>query len=341
MARSTGGLQTPVGRTLQSAVPNHIGPLGADISQDENFIGVFKASLGRMVNAGRMQGDILMTATPKQHILAIRYIRFWTAVVLKQIAPLAALVVNRMGELGLSQAEVSRRAGFNAAFMSDLLRGKKLRLHDANYNRLARALLTTEHYLQTGERPSDDILAKVAEAAGFHQSAEDGSPLRSDDDLDALAHLDAKGADNDPQRSLGKVPLFRSAGRLDGGSVVTDHPLDIIEWPQNYQVDRLYGLAISDGTMSPRYEPGDIVYALRGDQPHIKDYCIITVNGRSSQRRQEVAFVRQVLSLAQNEVIVRQLAPNIETRYRRSAVLRLDSVLIAGKSLNGLGFNSR
>lgn len=258
----------------------------------------------------------------------------------KQITPLAALVVNRMGQLGISQAEVSRRAGFNAAFMSDLLRGKKVSLQDANYTRLARALLTTEIYLRTGEKPSEEVLAQVAEAAGFHQSIDEDTAL-SDDELAAPERWDGKRTASVPQENRGLLPLFRSAGRLDGGSVVTEHPLDIIEWPQDYQVDSLYALAISDGTMSPRYEPGDIVYARKGDEPRTKDYCVITVKGRSSQRHHAVAFVRQMLSLTRDEVIVRQLSPNLETRFRRSAVLRLDSVLFAGQSLQGLGFNGR
>lgn len=55
MARSTGGLQTPVGRTLQSAVPNHIEPFGTDTKQDENSIRFFKTLLNRMVNNGRIR----------------------------------------------------------------------------------------------------------------------------------------------------------------------------------------------------------------------------------------------------------------------------------------------
>ena len=59
-------------------------------------------------------------------------------------------VIARMKELGLSQADVARRGKFNNAFVSDMIRGRKLTLRAYNYTRLADALVMNEEYLRTG-----------------------------------------------------------------------------------------------------------------------------------------------------------------------------------------------
>ena len=55
-------------------------------------------------------------------------------------SPLRVLVAQRLSELGISQAELARRAGLNAQFINDLLKGKKNRIRPEFAFQLALAL---------------------------------------------------------------------------------------------------------------------------------------------------------------------------------------------------------
>src|SRR5690606_7857551 len=112
----------------------------------------------------------------------------------------------------------------------------------------------------------------------------------------------------------GRFPVYRSGGRFDGGSVVESFPLYHQTLPMPVQANDLYALAISDTSMSPRYEPGELVYAHKGAIARPKDFVSIRIRGRVNYRDTIIAYARQLVHESPDEVIVRQISPSMETR---------------------------
>ena len=257
---------------------------------------------------------------------------------------LAGRVSARMAELGLSQSDVARRGHFNATFVSDLLRGKKLTLHAGNYGRLARALLTTQAYLQAGIQPSGAEVDRIKSEVGWQPEAAPAEPEISPDtadDLDAIAMHFSDQAPMRPQvgkvEELGMFPVYRSGGRFDGGSIVESFPLYHLNLPIKVQAKGLYAVAISDTTMSPRYEPGELAYAHKQALARSKDYVSIFVKGRVNYRDVIIAYIRQLVHETADEVIVRQISPSIETRFARDSVVAIHRVVFAGEPIENIG----
>lgn len=256
---------------------------------------------------------------------------------------LAGRVATRMAELGLSQADIARRGRFNATFVSDLLRGKKLTLRSGNYTRLARALLTTEAYLRTGAHPTQTDIERIMAEVGWQPENEAPNDEFSTELADVIASQVAAEQGQAPSSAqqieeLGQFPVYRSGGRFDGGSIVESFPLHHLTLPHKVQAKGLYAVAISDTSMSPRYEPGDLVYAHEAAQVQPKDYISIQVKGRANYRDVVVAYIRQLVHQSEHEVIVRQISPSVETRFARDSVKQMHRVLFAGEPIDAIGY---
>ena len=258
---------------------------------------------------------------------------------------LAWRVSARMAELGLSQSDIARRGRFNTTFVSDLLRGKKLRLHAGNYGPLARALLTTEAYLKVGTQPSEAEVERLKAQVGWQpEVASSDTEFNANEaaDLDIISQLATPAASSDANadqvEKSGRFPVYRSGGRFDGGSVVEGFPLYHLTLPMNVQAQGLYAVAISDTTMSPRYEPGELIYAHKAAAARPKDYVSILVKGRVNYRDSVIAYIRQLVHESAEEVIVRQISPSVETRFARDSVVGIHRVVFSGEPIENIGF---
>lgn len=258
---------------------------------------------------------------------------------------LAGRVSARMAELGLSQADIVRRGRFNATFVSDLLRGKKLTLHAGNYGRLARALLTTEAYLRAGTEPSVAEVERIKAEVGLEaESILDEAAFGPDKaaDLEAIARHFPSGAaqraEIEKAEESGLFPVYRSGGRFDGGSIVESFPLYHQTLPIKVQAKGLYAVAVSDMSMSPRYEPGELAYAHKEALARPRDYVSILVRGRVNHREVVIAYIRQLVHETPDEVIVRQISPSIETRFARSSIVAIHRIVLAGEPIETIGF---
>ena len=257
---------------------------------------------------------------------------------------LAGRVERRMTELGISQAEVARRGRFNRAFISDLLVGRKTKLRDQNYMRLAQALLTTPQYLRWGTPPTADEIALLG-AQGLLPVPSSGEMPISPEDLEALdrAFREPPGAPSyriDPvaeaRRPSGwgrtpAIPLFRSEGRYDGAAVMRNPAAEMVRGPYVSSTEDWYAIAIADSTMGPRYEAGDYVYAAQNTMVRSKDFVVVRVAGRIGKTPVQLGFVRQLLRRTADEIVVRQLNPNVETVIRQSALLGIDRIVLSGE----------
>lgn len=257
---------------------------------------------------------------------------------------LAGRVERRMIELGISQAEVARRGRFNRAFISDLLVGRKTRLRDQNYLRLAQALLTTPQYLRWGTPPSADEMALLGAQGLLPVPSSDELPI-SPDDLETLdlAFREPLGEAShriDPiaeaRRPPGwgrtpAIPLFRSEGRHDGAAVMRNPAAEMVRGPYVSPADDWYAIAVSDSTMAPRYEAGDYVYAAQNTTVRPKDFVVVRVASRIGKTPVQLGFVRQLLRRTPDEIVVRQLSPNSETLVRQTSILGIDRIVLSGE----------
>src|SRR5690606_2859740 len=162
-----------------------------------------------------------------------------------------------------------------------------------------RALLTTQAYLQAGTQPSEAEIERIKAEVGWQPETAPAEPGPSPDaaaDLDAIARhfSDQAGSRVDVQKAeeLGRFPVYRSGGRFDGGSIVECFPLYHLALPIKVQAKVLYAVAISDATMSPRYEPGELAYAHKHALARPKDYVSILVKGRVNYRDVIIAYIR-------------------------------------------------
>jgi transcriptional regulator with XRE-family HTH domain len=229
---------------------------------------------------------------------------------------LAKRVVSRMEQLGLSQAEVARRGRFNRAFVSDLVRGKKQTLHSANLIKLARALETTPKYLHGTEEATVQLSPyPVAAHAG-----------PDDDILLSMSPARPKQAN----RQSFEIPTHRSTGRLDGAAVITEPSAYELPSLAELSRDEIYAIAVSDDTMSPRYQAGDYVYALPRAKVRPKDFVVVKVRAKNDSSGMTIAYVRQLLLVTPEEVIVRQLSPGLETRFPRSRYVEVEKIVLSG-----------
>ncbi|MCW5721761.1 MAG: helix-turn-helix domain-containing protein [Devosia sp.] len=252
---------------------------------------------------------------------------------------LAMRVEERMKHLGLSQAEVARRGRFSRAFVSDILIGRKSDLRDQNYGKLAQALQTTVAFLRTGTPPSPEELAflDLDDLPGTpsgqdpirSRTAEELSRDRASriEPLEALRHM--------PEWGDGfAIPLYRSEGRYDGAAVIRNPAFEVIRGPQPKSMQGWYGIAIPDSTMSPRYEAGDIIYAVQDALAHPRDFVVVRVLKRVGAAWSQVGYVRQLLRRTADEIVVRQLNPNQEISFKTSAFLFVDRIILSGEVLD-------
>ncbi|MBO9591152.1 LexA family transcriptional regulator [Devosia sp.] len=263
---------------------------------------------------------------------------------------IAQRVEQRMEDLGISQAEVARRGRFNRAFISDIIVGRKVKLRDRNYVRLAHALLTTPQYLRFGIPPTKEEMALLgaggllppSSAEGSEQSAEDMEAIaRAFDDF-SLEQSSRIEPIAEARRTVGwtktpAIPLFRSEGRSDGAAVIRNPAAQMVQGP-HFAVRDWYALAIADATMAPRYEAGDYVYAAQGNDVRAKDYVVVRVASRVGRTPVQLAYVRQLLRRTPDEIVVRQLSPSIETVIPQATVLSIDRIVVAGEVFGGSDF---
>lgn len=252
---------------------------------------------------------------------------------------IAQRVEQRMAELGISQAEVARRGRFNRAFISDIIVGRKVKLRDQNYVRLAQALLTTPQYLRLGIPPSSEDLALLGAEGLLPRTSDKGSDL-SAEDLEAIENFSLEQSSwiepiAEARRPAGwaktpAIPLFRSEGRADGAVVIRSPAAQMVRGPQ-FAAQDWYALALTDSTMSPRYDAGDYVYAAQGNEVRAKDFVVVRIASRVGRAPVQLGYVRQLLRRTSEEIVVRQLSPSIETVFPQRAILSIDRIVLAGE----------
>lgn len=252
---------------------------------------------------------------------------------------LAQRVEKRMKELGISQAEIARRGRFNRAFISDIIVGRKVKLRDQNYVRLAQALSTTPQYLRLGVLPSAEELALLG-ADGLLPRTGDEGPNLSTADLDAIGNFSLEQSSwiepiAEARRPTGwsktpAIPLFRSEGRADGGVVIRNPAAQMVRGPQ-FAAQDWYALALADSTMSPRYDAGDYVYAAQANEVRVKDFVVVRIASKVGRAPVQLGYVRQLLRRTSEETVVRQLSPSIETVIPQRAILSIDRIVLAGE----------
>lgn len=176
----------------------------------------------------------------------------------------------RLEELGISEREAGRRAGFGLSYVGDVIHGRS-------------------------KEPSAERLLKLAEVLGcdLDYLISGGAPARSDGAVRQFAPPATKA----PGRMLA---LYTSLSiSADIWSAVEPEPVDKVPViPPLTHVDSAYAWSIASSHMEPRYFPGEVVYLHPGLTPRVGDFVLAKkIDGTASVARLE-AQTRESVRLA-------------------------------------------
>lgn len=163
----------------------------------------------------------------------------------------------RLGALGLKPATAARAAGLHPDYLRNILEAKSLSPRADKLAQLARILQCDLPYL-LGQTTSP---APLAEAPARHRS------LR--EEPAAFGHAPPQPAPDD------QLPIRGSA---EGGAhdfVVSLQPIDYVRRPEPLaRVRNAFGLYMIGGSMSPKYEPGDLLLVHPARPPMPRDHVL-------------------------------------------------------------------
>lgn len=124
----------------------------------------------------------------------------------------------------------------------------------------------------------------------------------------------------------GMVPLYGWVGAASAGRhVIADQLLlgHVARHPGQLNLRDAFALKVADVSMSPRYEPGEIVYVAPNQWPAREQDCVfVSRSGHGYLKR----FVRQTSS----EIVLYQLNPEEELRFPAQDMMAMHAVVGRG-----------
>jgi phage repressor protein C with HTH and peptisase S24 domain len=115
----------------------------------------------------------------------------------------------------------------------------------------------------------------------------------------------------------------------DGGVLVLDGTIsDQVACPGALaNVENAYAVEVVGDCMSPRYEPGELVFIHPSRPVHPGSYVLLHV---SDGHNEIVGMVKKYLRTTEADVIVEQLNPAQELRFPRASVAKMHLVVGSG-----------
>jgi transcriptional regulator with XRE-family HTH domain len=233
-----------------------------------------------------------------------------------------------MDHLGLTQSELSRRAGVNRAFVSDLMRGSKTTVREESLMRLARALGTSTAFLvgATGDPkpirpplpplplPPPSLPPRLRPPQTDEERAADEAELAYDRVLAGLPPQDesvgrpltikrararagtvrnlGENRDGEPVADQSSVPLFGVHDgrplRIAPGAQIRDLPRP----PMLGEAPGAYAVIWPDNSLEPRIRPGEIVYCAPTRKIRLGDEIAVTLRDQTGAAGSNVVIGR-------------------------------------------------
>lgn len=124
------------------------------------------------------------------------------------------------------------------------------------------------------------------------------------------------------------VPVLGTAvGGADGEFTLNGETIQFIPRPPGLtSVRKLYALYVSNDSMSPRYEHGDLIYVNPTRDPSIGDDVVIELHGAEGAPNGP-GYIKRLRSRSASKIVVEQFNPAMEIEFDRAEVKNLHRVV--------------
>lgn len=209
---------------------------------------------------------------------------------------LADRIQQRLDTLGLSERAASIAATGSDATIRMIRTGKSLNPRADTLHKLAAVLQTTEQWLLTGgapaaEQPAGRIMAGELRPADINES------VRFDLPRDVPVHGTVAGS------ALGNGAFQLSSDVVD----YVRRPYGLLGAPG------VYALYVEGESMSPRFEPGNLVFVHPHRKPLGGDYVVI--QEPDSNNGEPRAFIKRLIRITPTTVKTQQFNPEATIEF--------------------------
>jgi len=128
------------------------------------------------------------------------------------------------------------------------------------------------------------------------------------------------------------IPVFGgSVGGRDGRFALIRHIVDFVPAPSGLEsVDGAYAVYVVGDSMSPRYEPGEMVYAHPRKPVKPRDYVVLILRPELAGDPDD-GYVKRLVSISDDWVVVEQLSPQKQLKFQAGRVISIHKIVMAGE----------
>ena len=123
-----------------------------------------------------------------------------------------------------------------------------------------------------------------------------------------------------------RIPVYGLVGAAANGAIHLNHTAVITttaRHPAQGSRDDVFALEVWNESMSPRYEPGELVYCVRGRLPRRGQDCVVELKSGD-------AFLKIYVKQEGSQIFTRQLNPEDEVRFDATTVKAVHAVVGRG-----------
>lgn len=214
---------------------------------------------------------------------------------------IAERITSQLEKLGISARAASLRVGKNPDLIRDIITGKSGNPRATTLSKLASILGVTEQWLLTGEDAPGSTFRDEVRPAGI-----------------------------DP-RQLGSrdLPVFgTAAGSLasNGAFQLTTGPVDWVRRPPALaNVRDAYALYVEGTSMSPKYEPGDLIFVHPGRPARLGDPIVLQV--QDNEHAPSRTYIKILSKRTGETVSCNQFNPVATIDFKANTVALIHRVL--------------
>jgi phage repressor protein C with HTH and peptisase S24 domain len=210
--------------------------------------------------------------------------------------------------------------------LAELLRRRRQAL-GLSQPQLARLVGVSQQAIQkveAGETRRPRFIVELAGALGVDPTALAQGRLEERSSASTLPAANARGAQSvsGGQRDL---PVYASAQAGPDGMMVTYEPIEWIERPAPLAgVPNAFAMYVVNDSMEPRYHQGDLLL-IHPQRPVRRGRDVLLI--KASEEAGHEAFVKELVSIDERRVVLRQLNPERRFEIERSLVQGLHLVI--------------
>lgn len=214
------------------------------------------------------------------------------------------LIQNRLTELGLDMADVSRRLDRNHAYLQQFIkRGVPRDLGEVERAKLAPILGVPESELRASPPPTSPSTVRPATTAPR-------TPATNLDNKD--------------------VPVLGTAEGGPNGAFEIYYGGDPVDWVRRFagiaNAREVYALYVVGTSMSPAYRPGDLVYVHPSKPPAVGCDVIIQIKPKRDGDGPR-CYLKRLVRRTADKVICEQFSPAEQVTYALAEILSVHRVL--------------